>query len=563
MSPTSPRHRRVSTALLVALVLTAACCGSPTASQQESEAPPRAPVDEHLSTVLLDLAGRSMPALRDEHAVEATLDALSVPGSQSDRLLARVGELGDQARVRPVRLEVDRASGEGRIVRVSDEDGELDSGGTRGGDVPGDDQPGPFDALEPVVEDKVVPLPDGGEVRSRTSTDLQIVDGRIRQDASQLINTSSGAGTGALDQTFTIDLAACPDVEGVVSGSARRTIVIDGEGEAGAGRVTVSVEATIVGRVNPARALVSFDLLDVRIDLVIQEPGARDQIVRGYGSRRGVGPGDEDGRTESRMVAGDTELRRTGQGVFDAALREFTYVARNLMERISTVSDHGVCVRVEVDRHGRMRLGPGEAAPLTATVREVATGQLIDAPTEALAWKGAVSPSAVPSTPADYLFRAPSAPSTYEVIVSTDGIRGGHTLLVVFGEGGSWKIDTTVGPFQVTGLKCDGTEQGPWEMQLSADFDGGVFAAEVQLEIRGDEGFYSLEGQTVGGGAVVSQHGSGTMRFVEDEDGSAHLEILGESWGSFYRFGGGAGDVDQGGRIPLIEATSADCGGSV
>ena len=114
----------------------------------------------------------------------------------------------------------------------------------------------------------------------------------------------------------------------------------------------------------------------------------------------------------------------------------------------------------------------------------------------------------------------------YTVIVGTDSILGAHTVTVDYGGGSRWKIDTDVSVFHVTGFKCDGGHLGTWRLNLTADFQGAAFTAELVAEIGPDgSGPYQLVGRTSSGRVTVEQRGSGRLTFERAPDGTAVLDL--------------------------------------
>jgi hypothetical protein len=84
--------------------------------------------------------------------------------------------------------------------------------------------------------------------------------------------------------------------------------------------------------------------------------------------------------------------------------------------------------------------------------------------------------------------------------------------------------------FRATGTKCGGPG-GPWQLDLTADFNGASFTGTMSFELDPAtlEGRFVLTGSSVFNGIIIAQQGDGDVAF-ESSEGAAQLVFRGVAW---------------------------------
>lgn len=408
-----------------------------------------------------------------------------------------------------------------------------------------------------------IALPAGGSVDGEVTTELRVEQRRLHLEVTEGVAVDQSSGETRLSVETRSELATCPTDAGVVGGTISRDFVLEFPGADGTLRRTeIHATARIEARVDAERRPVGYALEDLDIQLVGRAGDETTNEIRLRGRVEGLDATDE-------LSIGDPEVHISARSQNDAeaANASFGWLlgalhthASGLLAQVRSVTESGLCVRVEVDRHGTETLLPGVSAPLDVRVVDAVTGGELGLPVQAVAVRGSISPGLVPAAPGVFTVAASGGTAPYTMIVWTEGTRGAHTVEVVYQGAVGWTIDTTVGPFEVRGVKCGGPA-GTWLMALSADFDGGVFSGEVRAELDEStlEGPYGLVGRTVGGPVAVQQRGAGRITFRTDDDGAAWLELDGDSWAAWIRSTGTGGEIADTGRVELVPASGDDC----
>jgi len=410
-----------------------------------------------------------------------------------------------------------------------------------------------------------IALPAGGSVDGEVTTELRVEQRRLHFEVTEGLAVDQSSGETRLSVETRSELGACPTDAGVVSGTISRDFVLGFPGPDGTLRRTeIHATARIEARLGADRRPVGYALEDLEIQLVGRSGDDTTNEITLRGRVDGLDATDElsNGDPEVHISARSQNDAEAANASFGWLLGALHTHASGLLAQVRSVTESGLCVRVEVDRHGMETLLPGVRAPLDVRVVDAVTGDELGLPVQAVALRGSISPDLVPAAPGVFSVAAGGGRAPYTMIVWTEGIRGAHTVEVVYQGTVGWTIDTMVGPFAVTGVKCGGPA-GTWVMTLSANFDGGVFSGEVRAELDETtlEGPYGLVGQTVGGPVAVQQRGAGRITFRTDDDGAAWLELDGDSWAAWIRFTSAGGEIADTGRVELDPASGDDCEG--
>ncbi len=167
---------------------------------------------------------------------------------------------------------------------------------------------------------------------------------------------------------------------------------------------------------------------------------------------------------------------------------------------------------------------------------------------------GVVPDGAAQPEPAHVTYTAP--PVSGGTITATATSRRGIGIgTLTFTPAPGWVIDGNDGIFDVYGVKCDGAA-GMWRFTLSARFDGATFSGEVIADLHPDTltGPFTLDGVSRGGPLAISQHGTGTMSFVEQGERGT-LTFTTDTWQA-----GSAGGHGRGpGQLVARQATREEC----